>query len=181
MTDAAHVESVRSDAIGAPLGPGSLTWKFFGDHRAKLFLGRSGTLQNMHPAVGAALQQHSNFFDDPWDRLLRSLPKIEDSVYDPPESGAAARVRDYHRDIKGVDHHGVGAQCLDGGAPATALRQARVRPHRRGRAILSHDREVRRGREFRQDAASPAAVISRRTVAVISEAVRIMATMKSMS
>ncbi|MBL1078190.1 DUF2236 domain-containing protein [Nocardia sp. 2] len=105
MTNAAHVEP-REAHTGAPLGPGSLTWKYFGDRRSKLFFGRSGTLQNMHPAVGAALQQHSNFFDDPWDRLLRSIPRIEDSIYDSPESGAAQRVRDYHRDIKGIDHHG---------------------------------------------------------------------------
>ncbi|BEK93571.1 oxygenase MpaB family protein [Nocardia seriolae] len=106
MTSAAAAEQPTTPPIGAPLGPGSLLWEYFGDQRLKLFLGRSGTLQNMHPAVSAALQQHSNFFDDPWDRLMRSIPKIEDSVYDPPESDAAGRVRDYHRDLKGVDHHG---------------------------------------------------------------------------
>ncbi|MEV6774149.1 oxygenase MpaB family protein [Nocardia sp. NPDC051030] len=106
MTSAAHVESQQvNEPIGAPIGPGSLLWKYFGDQRLKLFLGRSGTLQNMHPAVHAALQQHSNFFDDPWDRLLRSIPRIEDSIYS-PESAAAVKVRDYHREIKGVDEHG---------------------------------------------------------------------------
>ncbi|MEU1431897.1 oxygenase MpaB family protein [Nocardia sp. NPDC005746] len=106
MSSAAEIEQPTTVPRGAPLGPGSLLWEYFGDHRLKLFFGRSGTLQNMHPAVSAALQQHSNFFDDPWDRLLRSVPRIEDSIYDPPESAASVRVRDYHRDIKGVDHHG---------------------------------------------------------------------------
>lgn len=91
---------------GAPIGPGSLTWRYLGDRRHLLFLGRTGTLQSMHPAVGAALQQHSDFFADPWERLFRSIPLIMGVVYDPSEAGTAARVRDYHKDIKGHDARG---------------------------------------------------------------------------
>jgi len=63
-------------------------------------------LQNMHPAVGAALQDHSNFFADPWDRLLRSLPQILGMIYDADPEVLAGRVRDYHKSIKGADAHG---------------------------------------------------------------------------
>lgn len=91
---------------GAPIGPGSLTWRHFGDRRGLMFLARTGTLQNMHPAVGAALQQHSNFFDDPWDRLFRSLPPIMGVVYDPPDVATGTTVRDLHTDLKGTDSHG---------------------------------------------------------------------------
>ncbi|CAM3603895.1 oxygenase MpaB family protein [Smaragdicoccus niigatensis] len=90
----------------APLGPSSLTWKYLGDRRVLLFLGRTGTLQNMHPAVGAALQDHSNFFDDPWDRFVRSIPQILGTVYDADTDTSAVRVRDYHKDLKGSDSHG---------------------------------------------------------------------------
>jgi uncharacterized protein (DUF2236 family) len=90
----------------APVGPGSLTWRHFGDRRLLLFLGRTGMLQNMHPAVGAALQQHSNFFQDPWDRLFRSIPPILGVIYDPPGSPTATMVRDFHKDIKGLDTRG---------------------------------------------------------------------------
>lgn len=91
---------------GAPLGPGSLTWKYAGDWRNMLFLGRTGILQNMHPAVGAALQDHSDFFDDPWHRLVRSLPQIQGMIYDADSEDQAARVRDYHRHLKGTDSRG---------------------------------------------------------------------------
>lgn len=91
---------------GAPLGPGSLTWKFLGDRRILLFLGRTGTMQNMHPAVGAALQDHSNFFADPWDRLLRSIPQILGMIYDADADAVAARVRDCHKPLKGTDPNG---------------------------------------------------------------------------
>ncbi|GAA4430852.1 oxygenase MpaB family protein [Actinokineospora soli] len=90
----------------APIGPGSLTWHHFGDSRGLLFLGRIGTLQNMHPAVGAALQDHSDFFDNPLDRLFRSMPPILGVVYDPPGSGTGALVRSFHTDLKGVDSKG---------------------------------------------------------------------------
>lgn len=90
----------------APLGPGSLTWKYLGDRRLILFAGRSGTLQNMHPAVGAALQQHSNFFDNPWDRIFRSIPQMLGSVYDADAEASAVKVRDFHKDLKGTDSQG---------------------------------------------------------------------------
>lgn len=91
----------------ALLGPDSLTWRLFGNRLTTvLFIGRSGTLQNMHPAVGAALQDHSNFFDNPLDRLIRSLPPIMGVVYDPPEEDTGGTVREFHRDIKGIDSKG---------------------------------------------------------------------------
>src|SRR3546814_6579371 len=66
-----------------------------------------GILQLMHPAVGAGVMEHSNFFDDPMDRVARSLPAILGAVYDGPEADATGRwVRDQHTDIKGVDAAG---------------------------------------------------------------------------
>lgn len=90
----------------APLGPGSLTWHHFGDTRGLLFLGRIGTLQNMHPAVGAALRDHSDFFDNPLDRLFRSMPPILGVVYDPPGSATGVLVRGYHTRLTGHDSRG---------------------------------------------------------------------------
>ncbi|GGS30885.1 oxygenase MpaB family protein [Actinokineospora fastidiosa] len=90
----------------APIGPGSLTWHHFGDTRGLLFLGRIGTLQNMHPAVGAALRDHSDFFDNPLDRLFRSMPPILGVVYDPPGSDTGALVRGFHTGLSGTDSRG---------------------------------------------------------------------------
>lgn len=90
----------------APLGPGSLTWRHFGDTRGLLCLGRIGTLQNMHPAVGAALRDHSDFFANPLDRLFRSMPPILGVVYDPPGSDTGAVVRGFHTRLAGEDSQG---------------------------------------------------------------------------
>lgn len=39
-------------ATPAPLGPGSLTWRYFGDTRMLLVGPRAAVLQNMLPALG---------------------------------------------------------------------------------------------------------------------------------
>ena len=42
------------DAPPQPLGPDSLTWKYFGDWRGLLQGPWAGSMQNMHPQLGAA-------------------------------------------------------------------------------------------------------------------------------
>jgi uncharacterized protein (DUF2236 family) len=64
-------------------------------------------MQNMHPQLGAAVEEHSTFFRERWPRLLRSLYPIGGVVFDTdraPRTGA--EVREYHTDIKGVDAQG---------------------------------------------------------------------------
>ena len=89
------------------LGPDSLTWKYFGDWRGLLQGPWAGSMQNMHPQLGAAVEEHSTFFRERWPRLLRSLYPIGGVVFDTdraPRTGA--EVREYHTDIKGVDAEG---------------------------------------------------------------------------
>jgi uncharacterized protein (DUF2236 family) len=88
-------------------GPGSLTWRYFGDVRGLLFVVRAGVLQAMHPAISAALLQHSDFFENPWNRLLRSAAPILGVVYDGERAERTGTwVRDQHRTIKGQDADG---------------------------------------------------------------------------
>jgi uncharacterized protein (DUF2236 family) len=84
-------------------GPGSLTWAHFGDLRGLLLTFRVGLLQNMHPAVSRALEQHSGevFLKNPWNRLLRSVRPIAGVIYAPDAGEVGRRVRDYHSKIKG--------------------------------------------------------------------------------
>ena len=90
-----------------PLGPDSLTWKYFGDWRGMLQGPWAGSMQNMHPQLGAAVEEHSTFFRERWPRLLRSLYPIGGVVFDGDRAPATgAEVRDYHVDIKGVDAQG---------------------------------------------------------------------------
>jgi uncharacterized protein (DUF2236 family) len=102
--------SLRSGAAKAtlqPLGPDSLTWRYFGDARGMLLVVRVGVLQAMHPAIGDALLKHSDFLENPLNRLLRSAPPILGVIYDGPEAGdTGAWVRDQHKAIKGTDDQG---------------------------------------------------------------------------
>jgi uncharacterized protein (DUF2236 family) len=80
------------------LGPDSLIWRWAGDMRIAFEGGTAGLLQTMHPGIGYALIEHSNFFDDPVDRVFRSLPGILGTIYDGEQAETTGRqVRDYHR------------------------------------------------------------------------------------
>jgi uncharacterized protein (DUF2236 family) len=107
LTSGCPVAPGGYDAPPAPLAPDSLTWKYFGDWRGMLQGPWAGSMQAMHPHIGAALDQHSTFRIEPWARVLRSLYPIGGVVFDTdraPQTGA--EVRDYHNDIKGVDEKG---------------------------------------------------------------------------
>jgi uncharacterized protein (DUF2236 family) len=82
----------------------SLLWRYAGDHRLGLTGLSAGILQLMHPGIGAGVVEHSDFFNDPWDRIIRSMPQILGTIYDPEPEATGHRVRDYHRTIKGTDH-----------------------------------------------------------------------------
>jgi uncharacterized protein (DUF2236 family) len=78
-------------------------------------------MQLMLPGLGAGVTDHSNFFDDPYDRIFRSIPVIWGTIFshdepagDEPDGDQRGRfVRDLHRDIKGTDHHGERYHALD--------------------------------------------------------------------
>lgn len=112
MTDPITRESTHRRP--APLGPESLTWRYFGDWRGLLQGLWAGSMQNMHPKLGAAVEEHSQFFSERWERLLRSLYPIGGVVFDGDRAEQTAHeVRDYHRDIKGVDTRGRRYHALD--------------------------------------------------------------------
>ncbi|MCV7040904.1 hypothetical protein BST36_16795 [Mycolicibacterium moriokaense] len=101
------VSSGGYDTLPEPLGPDSLTWKYFGRWTGMLQGPWAGSMQNMHPQLGAAVQQHSIFFIERMPRLFRSVYPIGGVVFDgdrAPKTGA--QVRDYHIGIKGVDDQG---------------------------------------------------------------------------
>lgn len=101
------LESTVVRAEPEPLGPDSLTWKYFGDWRGLLQGLWAGSMQNMHPELGAGVEEHSRFFEERFQRLFRSLYPIGGVVFDGPRAAETARmVRGYHNTIKGVDKHG---------------------------------------------------------------------------
>lgn len=128
-------------------GPGSLTWRYFGDARGLLFVVRAGVLQAMHPAIDAALRQHSDFFENPWNRLLRSSGPILGVVYDRHgRAGETATwVRDQHKGIKGQTASGGKYHALNPDAfywaHATFFESIIAVQARLGNPLSRHDQE----------------------------------------
>src|ERR1700745_2833890 len=67
---------------GVNSGRDSLTWRYLWDWRGMLQGPWAGSMQNMHPQLGAAVIDHSTFFRERWPRLLRSLYPIGGVVFD---------------------------------------------------------------------------------------------------
>jgi uncharacterized protein (DUF2236 family) len=101
---------------GAPLGPDSLTWRYLGDSRNTLLAARAGILQVMHPAIDAGVRGHSDFFANPWNRIIRSSGPILGVVFDEDWRATGHAVRDFHRPIRGARADGSRYAALD---PAT--------------------------------------------------------------
>ncbi|MGW0809576.1 oxygenase MpaB family protein [Nonomuraea sp. NPDC002799] len=98
-----------------PFGPGSMHWDTAGEYRNLLVAGSTLVMQTMHPAVGAAVAEHSTYKEDPWGRLTRTLASVQKWVYDDgPAEGR--RLRELHRPISGVDERGRPYHALNGAA-----------------------------------------------------------------
>lgn len=96
-----------------PLGPRSVLGRIVTDPRIAFTGFTTGLLQIMHPAVSAGVIQHSEFFSDPFDRVYRSVPRIVATITSDDGTARAVKVRDYHRNIKGVDANGARYHALD--------------------------------------------------------------------
>lgn len=62
-------------------------------------------IQALHPVAMAAVAQHSDYRDDPWDRFRRTSDFLMTTVFGDTGQAhrAAARVRAVHRRVRGVD------------------------------------------------------------------------------
>jgi uncharacterized protein (DUF2236 family) len=90
-----------------PLGPDSLTWKYFGDLRTGMMGVWIGAIQNMYPELGAGVEEHSILLREPLQRVARSVYPIMGVVYDGDRaSETGQQIKGYHRTIKGVDGAG---------------------------------------------------------------------------
>ena len=95
------------DVVDTPLGPDSLLWQCAGQRSGLLMGLYAGSMQNMHPQLGAGVEEHSDFFTERWQRLYRSIYPINGAIFDGDRAVQTGHeVRDYHRTIKGVDKLG---------------------------------------------------------------------------
>jgi len=112
--DAALEDVVRgATAPGAPLGPGSLLWRLASDWRSGLSGLSAGILQLAWPHLGLGVEEHSAFFQEPWDRIHRSVPRIWATIFADDADDRGRGIRDLHRDIKGTDADGRRYHALD--------------------------------------------------------------------
>lgn len=93
----------------------ALLRRYMGDVRSLLPGGAAGIMQLMYPPLGEAVASQSDFFDDPFGRVYRSIPQIWAVVLDTGGGGAprGRAIRDVHRDIKGVDASGKRYHALE--------------------------------------------------------------------
>lgn len=109
-----HPEAPRAPVT---FGPGSVLYESYGDRLGFLCAGATGLMQLMYPPLGRGVEQHSEFYDEPLARLLRSVPQIVSIIFDGDLAPHQAHaVRDFHRDIKGdlpASHGGGRYHALD--------------------------------------------------------------------
>src|SRR3981081_2600780 len=112
MTENAHMIA-DTPAAALPLGPESLVWRYFGDHRMFLIGPRPAVLQNMLAELGQGVLDHSVFFDDTAAPVKRALPPIFTTVYGSDVDNPGQQVRDFHTNIKGEMPDGSRYHALD--------------------------------------------------------------------
>src|SRR4051795_1304844 len=101
------VRSTTTADTGGPLGPESLTWKYFGDLRTGMLGVWIGAIQNMYPELGAGVEDHSILLREPLQRVARSVYPIMGVVYDGERAARTGeQIKGYHKTIKGVDGAG---------------------------------------------------------------------------
>jgi len=91
-------------------GPESVTWRV--NREGVLLLGGGAALimQVAHPLVGAGVAEHSNYREDPWGRLYRTLDLTTAIVFGSTGQAheASERIRNVHKRVKGVTKEGGG-------------------------------------------------------------------------
>ena len=101
------IEHRDDKPASAPLGPDSLTWKYFGDLRTGMMGVWIGAIQNMYPELGAGVEEHSILLREPLQRVARSVYPIMGVVYDGNRAAQTGeQIKQYHHTIKGVDATG---------------------------------------------------------------------------
>jgi uncharacterized protein (DUF2236 family) len=85
-------------------GPGSLTWRVNREGVLLVGGGAALVLQVAHPLVAAGVAEHSDYREDPWGRLYRTLDLTTKIVFGNTEVAeeAAGRIRHVHKRVHGV-------------------------------------------------------------------------------
>jgi uncharacterized protein (DUF2236 family) len=85
-------------------GPESVTWRVNREGVLLLGGGAALILQVAHPLVGTGVAEHSNYREDPWGRLYRTLDLTTAIVFGSTAEAneASQRIQNVHKRVKGV-------------------------------------------------------------------------------
>jgi uncharacterized protein (DUF2236 family) len=91
-------------------GPGSMTWRVNREGVLLLGGGTAIILQLAHPLVAAGVAQHSNYRDEPWARLYRTLDMTTKIMFGPTAlaEDTARKLRHMHGLIRGKTDESAG-------------------------------------------------------------------------
>jgi len=103
-TSGVDPEQMTSADLGY-FGPHSVTWRIHGEPVSMVGGLRALLLQALHPGAMTLLYASSNFQDDPWARLQRTVGYVATVSFAPRASAdrAAARVRAVHDELGVTD------------------------------------------------------------------------------
>src|SRR3954471_13963509 len=84
-------------------GPDSLTWRVNSEGVLLFGGGTALILQVAHPLVAAGVSQHSDYCEDPWGRLYRTLDVVTRVTFGSAAKAeeASARLREVHSRVQG--------------------------------------------------------------------------------
>ena len=96
-------------------GPGSTTWRVHADAATLVGGIRALLVQAMHPTVLTGFDEHSDYREDPTDRLQRTAAFVTVTTFGSSQQAAAAceRVRRVHRPVRGTTGSGVPYDASD--------------------------------------------------------------------
>jgi uncharacterized protein (DUF2236 family) len=98
-----------SDGDPGLFGPRSVTWRVHSDPLMGVAGLRALLLQALHPVAMEAIDEHSDYRNDPWGRLHRTAEYIGVTTFGTTTEAmlAGSRVRAVHARISGYTSHGV--------------------------------------------------------------------------
>ncbi len=102
-----RADSQDCDLRDLALDRDAVMWRNSGDLRTSVLAFRTLVFQVAYPMVGAGVGEHSVYKTDPWGRLYRSLDSLMTQIYGSERAVAEGqRLRELHKQIKGVDAQG---------------------------------------------------------------------------
>ncbi|MGH3451792.1 MAG: oxygenase MpaB family protein [Haloechinothrix sp.] len=109
-----RAELTDEQAKALTLGPDSASWQYTSDIRGFFGAGYALLLQTAHPTISSGVRDHSNYKNEPWQRLFRTLDYVNLTIYGGEDAvEVTQRLREMHKRIKGANPDGSRYHALE--------------------------------------------------------------------